>query len=95
MKPDTRTAMQHLLDEIRIALPLEADQAQLCEGTCIGCPKKLTEYMDSEVEQWQATLDQGGKPSLADLNALGKTAKKIHTSLWRNEKLRPYMKPQS
>lgn len=92
-KPNTRTAMQSLLDEITASMPLASNQAQFCEGSCIGCPKKLAEFMAGEVEYWQCALDSGAEPHFGDLESLVKTAKKVHKALWKNEKLRPYLKP--
>lgn len=77
-KPGTREAMQRLIEEIRQSLPFDLPEAQLCNGPCTGCPKKLLEFMDTELEQWQSRLRQGDEPRLGDISKLARSARKVH-----------------
>jgi len=83
-KPDTRHAMQRLIAEIYRAIPVDMPAAQLCAGPCSGCPKKLLEFLDSELESWNTRIAQGESPRLGDLSKLARTARKIHRVLLRN-----------
>lgn len=51
MKPDRNTAMQQLIDQVKQNFPLDNPELAVCgpNNTCIGCPKKLLEIVDSEV----------------------------------------------
>ncbi|SDX21188.1 hypothetical protein [Thiocapsa roseopersicina] len=84
MKPDTRTAMQRLIEEVRAAIPFDAAQARVCSGDCSGCSQKLLDYLEGELAAWEQRLAEGDRPSLADLSRLAKTARKIHRVLVRN-----------
>lgn len=84
MRPDTYTAMQRLILEIRQAFPFDLDEAQLCNGPCQGCPKKLLEYMDTELCHWEFRMSRGETPLLGDLQRLAKTAHKIQRVLINN-----------
>ncbi|WP_421862427.1 hypothetical protein [Motiliproteus sp.] len=84
MKPDCHTAMRLLLAQIRQALPFEMDEAQLCRGPCQGCSKKLLEFIDMELEEWQTRLDRGEQPSLGDIQKLAKRARKVYQVMQNN-----------
>lgn len=86
MKPDTRTAMQQMINEVRLAIPFDAPEAQICadDTSCKGCSLKLLEYLDMELDNWQDKLNQGESPSFGDLNKLSKTSRKIYTTLKNN-----------
>jgi hypothetical protein len=84
MKPDTPIAMQQLIEEVRAAIPFDADQGRVCSGDCSGCSQKLLDYLEGELAAWEQRLAEGGRPSLADLSRLAKTARKIHRVLVRN-----------
>lgn len=84
MKPQPAQAMQGLIDKIRAAIPFDTPEASLCVGPCQGCSKKLIEFLDSELKQWQLKLSQGESPTLGELEKLGRCAKKIHKVLIKN-----------
>lgn len=83
-KPDTRTAMELLIEQIRTAMPLDAPRASLCRGACDGCSAKLLDYLASELDDWSHRLAQGERPELGDLSRLARTARKIRSVLVRN-----------
>ncbi len=76
--------MRLLLAQIRQALPFEMDEAQLCRGPCQGCSKKLLEFIDMELEEWQTRLDRGEQPSLGDIQKLAKRARKVYQVMQNN-----------
>jgi hypothetical protein len=84
MKPDTRIAMRQLIDQVRAAIPFDADEARICGGDCSGCSQKLLDHLEGELGAWEQRLAEGDLPSLADLSRLAKTARKIHGVLVRN-----------
>ena len=85
MKPDTRTAMQTLINQIRLAIPFDTPMEKLCNGPCTGCSKKLLEYLDMELEEWEQKLASGETPNLGEINKLAKTSKKIYSILQKND----------
>lgn len=85
-KPDTKTAMYRLLDVIREHIPFGLKEADMCQGICRGCSKKMMEMLDAEVSQWQADLDNElADPTLADLVFMEKLARRTEKILRRNK----------
>ncbi|MDI3325038.1 hypothetical protein QKW35_11670 [Pontibacterium granulatum] len=84
MKPDTQTAMRNLIAEVRDVMPFEMPVDQMCSGICNGCAKKLLDFLDIQLEEWEWRLDQGEVPALGDLDKLGKTCRKIYRVLEKN-----------
>jgi hypothetical protein len=84
MRPDTRIAMRQLIDQVRAAIPFDADEVRICGGDCSGCSQKLLDYLEGELGAWEQRLAEGDLPSLADLSRLAKTARKIHRVMVRN-----------
>ncbi len=84
MKPDTPTAMKNLIEQVRESIPFGLSEAEICIGTCRGCPKKLMEYLDQELESWNDRLNAGEIPTLGDVSILAKTSGKIHRALSKN-----------
>ncbi|TDP30719.1 hypothetical protein DEU29_1152 [Idiomarina aquatica] len=84
-KPDTKTTMYQLLDVIREHIPFGLKEADMCQGICRGCSKKMMEMLDAEVSQWQADLDNDlADPTLADLVFMEKLARRTEKILRRN-----------
>lgn len=54
-KPDRLTAMQQIIDAVQQEFPLYQQDTFVCgpNNTCVGCPKKLMELVDSELSYWQ------------------------------------------
>jgi hypothetical protein len=84
MKPDRKTAMQQLIDEVRQAFPFAVPEAEICAGKCVGCPKKLLEIVDTELCDWEVKLADGEVPTFGELAKLAKLCKNIHRGLKRN-----------
>lgn len=85
MKPDTTTAMQSLINEVRFSIPFELPMSELCSGICHGCAKKLIDFLDMELGDWEQRLQQGEKPGLGDINKLARTSQKIYRALQKNQ----------
>ncbi|MCK5001549.1 MAG: hypothetical protein KAS57_00885 [Gammaproteobacteria bacterium] len=84
MKPDTSTAMQNLINEVRATMPFDVGEAQLCADSCNGCSLKLLEFLDMELQDWEQKLQDGVVPSFGDVHKMGKTCKKIYMVLKKN-----------
>lgn len=88
MKARTPEAMRLVIHQVRDAIPFdEMTEARLCSGLCQGCPKKLLEYLEQEVEYWEGNLANGDEPSLGDVQKLARTSLKIHKVLVKNQVL--------
>mgnify|MGYP001825094066 CR=1 FL=1 len=83
-RPDSVTAMRSLITDIRRRLPLERSGEQICSDSCRGCSVKLLDYMQAELEEWEARLDAGEKPGLADLSRLARKGRKTYRTLQAN-----------
>jgi len=81
MKPDTTTAMQQLIGQIRTTFPFDRDAAQVCAGPCNGCSMKLLGFLESEIDGWEARIAEGERPGLAELSRLIRTSRKIARTL--------------
>lgn len=84
-KPNTTDAMLELLKLIRQRIPFGLKEADMCQGICRGCSKKMMEMLDAEVSQWQADLaNQLATPTLADLVFIENLARRTEKILRRN-----------
>ncbi|MGL6070751.1 hypothetical protein [Craterilacuibacter sp.] len=84
-KPDTRDAMRALIDEVRHAMPFQLPIAAICQGICNGCSKKLLEFLDVELLDWEARLNAGESPKLGDIDKLARMSRKVYQVLQRNQ----------
>jgi len=88
-KPNPGQAMRLLIDEIRRAIPFETAEAELCDGACSCCAKKLLEWLDSELAGWDQRLRQGEQPTLGDIDRLARSSRKIYRALEKDGLTRP------
>lgn len=84
MKPDTRTAMTHLIREARDRMPLNQAVEEICGDDCNGCSVKLLEFVSAELDGWEGKLNDGAVPNLGEINKLAKTCTKIYAILKKN-----------
>lgn len=84
MKPDTQTAMQDLIRQVREVIPFTDPAAQECPDLCKGCTPKLLAHLESELDDWQQRLREGETPTLGDIDRLAKMSKKIYRVLQEN-----------
>lgn len=83
-KPDVATAMRDLIRRVRADLPFEAPEAQVCTGVCQGCSRKLLDFLESELDDWEQRLGAGERPGLSDLSRLIQASRKVRRVLIRN-----------
>ncbi|GGQ24267.1 hypothetical protein [Shewanella litoralis] len=85
-KPDRMTAMRQIITQVKITFPL--DQADIFNcgptNTCVGCPKKLLDLVDAEINYWEAAMAQGVTPSLGDISRFAKMCTNVSRGLKRN-----------
>lgn len=83
-KPDRKTAMLNIIAQVRQEFPFDAPESQICGDTCVGCPKKLLELVDSEISHWETSIEQGDLPNFKDISRFGKLCINVKRSLMRN-----------
>ena len=86
MKPKTDVVMVNIIQQIRENFPFDISEEELCADSCsYGCPKKLLEYMQMEITEWERLLENGYIPNFRDIHKLSKTGKKIYKVLEKNK----------
>lgn len=83
-KPDRTTAMLSLIAEVRDDFPFTAPEANICGTSCVGCPKKLLELVDTELSDWEAQINNGTIPNFGEIARLAKLCKNVRRGLKRN-----------
>ncbi|MCY0963938.1 hypothetical protein [Parathalassolituus penaei] len=83
-RPAPRIAMQQLITEVRDTLPFHLPPSELCQHSCSGCPKKLMEFMETELSEQEMLLDAGDEPTLGDINRLARTSRKVYNVMQKN-----------
>jgi len=83
-KPTIDIAMRDLISQIKATTPFDLPESQICSGVCLGCSKKLLDFLMLEVDDWTCRLDQGERPNFEDLHKLARNTKKIHRILKKN-----------
>lgn len=85
-KPDRVTAMRLLIKQVKHELPLYEPDTFFCgtNTSCIGCPKKLMELVDTDLCYWEHKLNQGEIPTFDDINRFAKLCKNVKRGLVRN-----------
>lgn len=88
-KPDRITAMQQIIDAVKLEFPLYQEDTFKCgpDNSCVGCPKKLMELVDSDLSYWQHQINHGEQPTFDDLYRFGKLCKNVRRSLVRNKRI--------
>ncbi|HED14200.1 MAG TPA: hypothetical protein ENI62_11225 [Gammaproteobacteria bacterium] len=77
--------MYMLIQQARARLPFSDSMASVCHDQCRGCSRKLLEYIDSELNDWQQRLNAGQKPNFGQLHGLARKCHKIHSTLQHND----------
>ena len=80
-KPTARIAMQAMIGNIKDKIPLDLEEAQMCQGECLGCSKKMLEMLDTEISYWQYSDTE---PGLKDLKNLQNISERTYKILKRN-----------
>ena len=88
-KPDRKTAMLNIITLVKNDFPFDDPNRQVCGDTCVGCPKKLLELVETEIIYWEYTLEQGELPSFDELSRFAKLCKNVRRGLLRNGLVSP------
>lgn len=83
-KPDRQTAMSNIITLVRDDFPFYAPESQICGDTCVGCPKKLLELVETELIDWEYKIECGEIPTFIEIDRLAKLCKNVRRSLVRN-----------
>ncbi len=76
MKPKTDVVMLDIIQQIKTTFPFAMSEQELCAETCsYGCPKKLLEYIHTEITKWEQCLENGEIPNFRDIQKLSKTSR--------------------
>lgn len=96
-KPDRKTAMLHIIEQVKLEFPLYESESFVCgpDGNCQGCPKKLLELVDTELSYWEAAITNGQIPQFDDIRRFGKLCTNVKRSLVRNGVLEKYQQLKS
>ncbi|WP_028767162.1 hypothetical protein [Shewanella fidelis] len=91
-KPDRATAMLQIIAQVKDELPLYESDTFACgpEESCIGCPKKLLELVDSELSYWESAIANGRTPQFDEIRQFGKLCTNVKRGLVRNGVLEKY-----
>ncbi|MGR5411195.1 hypothetical protein ACPV5T_00485 [Vibrio astriarenae] len=86
LKPDRTTAMLQIIEQVKTTLPLYDEDTFVCgpDNSCIGCPKKLMELVESEMSYWESALQRGITPQFDEIRRFGKLCNNVRRGLIRN-----------
>ncbi len=76
--------MGDLIAQVRNDFPFNEPDANICGISCVGCPKKLLELVDTELCDWEAKLAANVTPKLGEISRLAKLCKNVRRGLVRN-----------
>ncbi|WP_167489205.1 hypothetical protein [Vibrio ouci] len=78
--------MRDIIEQVKATLPLYESETFVCgsKGSCIGCPKKLLEMVDSDLCYWESALDRGIEPQFDEIRSFGKMCTSVKRALSRN-----------
>ncbi|GIU26734.1 hypothetical protein L2719_11110 [Shewanella schlegeliana] len=96
-KPDRTTAMLQIIEQVKQEFPLYESETFVCgpDGSCLGCPKKLLELVDSELSYWEAAISNGQTPQFDEIRRFGKLCTNVKRGLDRNGVLEKYQQLKS
>ncbi len=88
-KPDRTSALRMIIEQVKLELPLYEEDTFVCgpDNTCIGCPKKLLELVDTEVTYWESAISRGVTPNFDEIRRFGKLCTNVKRGLIRNNRL--------
>ncbi|GAL04951.1 hypothetical protein GCM10007086_37910 [Photobacterium aphoticum] len=78
--------MIQIIEQVKDEFPLYDADTFKCgpDNSCIGCPKKLMEMVETEVSYWEFAIQRGEVPTFDEINRFGKMCKNIKRGLVRN-----------
>ena len=90
-KPDRKTAMLNIIELVNNDFPFDDPNRQVCGDTCVGCPKKLLELVETEIIYWESNIEQGELPTFKEISRFAKLCKNVRRGLLRNGLVSPEM----
>ncbi len=78
--------MRLLIEQVKAELPLYEPDTFFCgtNTSCVGCPKKLMELVDTDLCYWEHQLNSGVIPSFDEISRFAKLCKNVKRGLVRN-----------
>lgn len=78
--------MLSIIQQVKQELPLYVPETFVCgsKGSCVGCPKKLLELVDSELTYWESAMERGITPQFDEIRRFGKMCNGVRRGLQRN-----------
>ena len=76
--------MLNIINLVKDDFPFEDPSVQICGDTCVGCPKKLLELVESEIMHWEYVIEQDELPNLTEISRFAKLCKNVRRGLVRN-----------
>ncbi|WP_372882621.1 hypothetical protein [Psychromonas sp.] len=83
-KPDCKTAMLNIILLVKKDFPFDNPEVQICGDSCVGCPKKLLELVETEIMYWELVIERGESPNLGEISRFAKLCKNVRRGLKRN-----------
>ncbi|GMQ46842.1 hypothetical protein [Vibrio sp. 10N] len=85
-KPTLAIATQQLIQQVKAELPLYNEDTFVCgpDNSCIGCPKKLMELVETDVSYWESSLKRGVAPNFEQFRRFAKLCSSVRRGLMRN-----------
>ncbi|MFT7053705.1 MAG: hypothetical protein ACJAU1_001262 [Psychromonas sp.] len=83
-KPDCKTAMLNIITLVKSDFPFNHPDINICGDTCVGCPKKLIELVETEIMHWESAIERGEIPSFNEISGFAKLCKNVRRGLVRN-----------
>lgn len=81
MKPNTRIAIYNLIHQARELLPFDLTEEQLCTDHCLCCRKKLLEFVEIRIIDWEKRLGNNETPKLGEVTKFARTINKVYLAL--------------
>ncbi|WP_440874573.1 hypothetical protein [Thalassotalea sp. PLHSN55] len=83
-KPDRSTALLNIISAVRHDFPFNVPESNICGISCVGCPKKLLELVDTELCDWEVKIADGVIPNFGEISRLAKLCENVRRGLKRN-----------
>lgn len=79
--------MRLLIEQVKEELPLYEPDTFYCgtNTSCVGCPKKLMELVDTDLSYWEHRLNIGDIPTFDEIARFAKLCKNVKRGLVRNK----------
>ncbi len=76
--------MLNIILLVKKDFPFDNPEVQICGDSCVGCPKKLLELVETEIMYWELVIERGESPNLGEISRFAKLCKNVRRGLKRN-----------